>query len=152
MHDAAAVNLHGDLRHADFASDLLVHEPGRNESRHFVLARRQGRELGPHLFNRLFACTAGAVPFESKSDRVEHFLIPKGLLQKPDCSSRSRRLVHGTKGSGLQKHARIVRLWRSEFPSDGALMQLPRRGAGLTRGNHLIWVDICAHRVFCEIW
>src|SRR6185436_8751292 len=52
-HRIAAVDLHGDLADADFARDLLVHEPGGDVADHLLLARRQLIVAGPHASNRL---------------------------------------------------------------------------------------------------
>src|SRR5690349_2414165 len=92
----AAVDLHGDLAHADLAGYLLVHQTSGDERHDLALARRESLELGLELGHALLLLPPLAIAFERIGDGVKQVLIAKWLGEEIDgaCLHRPHRHRH----------------------------------------------------------
>jgi hypothetical protein len=79
------MRFHGDDRHAELGTDLLVQLAAGHERHDLTFAQTQRRESCPQLGVMSGNEPLPPIGFDGRIDSREHFPLTEGLFDEPDC-------------------------------------------------------------------
>src|ERR1700722_3537726 len=104
LHQVTAMHLHGDLAKLEFGCDLLAHQPARDESHNFALARGQQLEMRLQLGDHMLMLAALLITLDRSCDGIQKILVAKRLSKEVDGASFHGPHRHGNVAMPRDEH------------------------------------------------